>query len=137
MRSVVDAVWDALSPTGVSWVGLYLPGAGELVLGPCRDKPACSPIGLNGVCGRSYLQRRSVIVRDVRSLGEDYVACDPRDLSEVVVPMLNEDGLCRGVLDLDSFEIGSFTRDDAVGLDAVLQAAGLTRAEPAAPPLLL
>ena len=139
MRSVVDAVWDALSPTGVSWVGLYMPGAGddELVLGPCRDKPACSPIGLNGVCGRSFHQRRSVIVRDVRSLGEDYVACDPRDLSEVVVPMLNEDGSCRGVLDLDSFEIGSFTRDDAVGLDAVLRAAGLTQAEPASPPLLI
>lgn len=137
MRSVVDAVWEALSPTGVSWVGLYLPGAGELVLGPCRDTPACSPIGLHGVCGRSFRQRRSVIVRDVRSLGEDYVACDPRDLSEVVVPMLNEDGTCRGVLDLDSFEVGTFTRDDALGLEAVLRAAGLTRAEPAAPPLLL
>ncbi len=139
MRAVVDAVWEALSPTGVSWVGRYLPGAGddELVLGPCRDAPACSPIGLHGVCGRSFRQRRSVIVRDVRSLGEDYVACDPRDLSEVVVPMLNEDGSCRGVLDLDSFEVGSFTRDDALGLKAVLRAAGLTRAEAAAPPLLL
>ena len=78
-----------------------------------------------------------MIVRDVRSLGEDYVVCDPRDLSEVVVPMLNEDGTCSGVLDLDSFEAGSFTLDDALGLDAVLRAAGLTRAEPAAPPLLL
>ncbi|MCH8345127.1 MAG: hypothetical protein IH983_14235, partial [Planctomycetes bacterium] len=54
MWAVVDALWETLHDKGVSWVGLYLDQPGDpddqrLVLGPCRDKPACSPIGLHGV----------------------------------------------------------------------------------------
>ena len=37
----------------VSWVGFYFLGEGEMTLGPRRDKPACSPIGLHGACGRA------------------------------------------------------------------------------------
>ena len=60
MQCVVDALWDELAGKGVSWIGFYLkdPNADDLVLGPRRDKPACSPIGLHGACGRSYISRR-------------------------------------------------------------------------------
>jgi len=127
MRAVVDRLWEALSATGVSWVGFYVPGGpGEMILGPCRNKPACSPIGLHGVCGRAYLSRRPVVVRDVVELGEKYVACDPRDRAEVVVPLLQSDGLCWGVLDLDSHDVGAFSEADVDGLQALLRAAGLT-----------
>ena len=130
MQRVVDALWEALHDTGVSWVGFYLhEGKDELVLGPRRDKPACSPIGLHGACGRTFTIGEPLVVRDVRDLGENYVACDPRDQSEVVVPCLREDGTCWGVLDLDSFDIGSFDRVDVDGLLALLRLGGLTTPE--------
>lgn len=125
-----DLLWEALSPTGVSWIGFYeiarpgnthgaVPGE-QMILGPCRNKPACSPIGLQGVCGRGFLERRSIVVHDVRSLGANYIACDPRDLSEVVVPLFDEAGDCWGVLDADSFEVGAFDAGDAEGLEGFL-----------------
>lgn len=127
MRIVVDALWAAFKDRGVSWVGLYLPeGADALVLGPMRDKPACSPIGLHGVCGQAFTQRKPMLIRDVRELGENYVACDPRDCSEVVVPLLEADGTCWGVLDLDSQDVGAFDDADVAGLQLVLRAARLT-----------
>lgn len=128
MRRVVDLCWEVLSPRGISWIGFYLkdPAAEQLVLGPRRDKPACSPIGLHGMCGRSFLERRSIIVRDVADLGKDYIACDPRDRSEVVIPLLEADGSCWGVLDADSYERGAFSEADAAGLTALLEAAGLS-----------
>jgi putative methionine-R-sulfoxide reductase with GAF domain len=130
MRAVVDALWTVLAGTGVSWVGFYLdqptePDDRRLVLGPHRDKPACSPIGLHGVCGQALRLRRTRIVNDVAELGEDYVACDRRDRSEIVIPLLDEAGSCWGVLDLDSWDLGAFTEADEAGLSRVLQAAGL------------
>ena len=127
MRTAVDALWSALTGTGVSWVGFYVhEGGDELVLGPMRDKPACSPIGLHGACGQAFRTRRPLVVRDVKELGENYIACDPRDRSEVVVPLLESDGTCWGVLDLDSHDVGSFDDQDAAGLQRVLRATGLT-----------
>lgn len=143
MGRVADLLWAAFSSQGVSWVGFYLPEGAvperrppaggtpaspstHLILGERRDKPACSPIGLHGVCGRGYLHRRSVVVGDVRVMGPDYIACDPRDQSEVVVPLLTAAGDCVGVLDVDSYDLSAFSEGDARGLEAVLMAAGLT-----------
>jgi len=127
VRAVVDALWDGLKDTGVSWVGIYVhEGGDELVLAARRDKPACSPIGMHGACGTVFKTRRPLIVRDVQDLGPNYIACDPRDRSEVVIPLLEADGSCWGVLDLDSHEVGSFGTEDVTGLEAVLRAAGLT-----------
>ncbi|MBW7904336.1 MAG: GAF domain-containing protein [Phycisphaerae bacterium] len=134
LSRVVDALWEGLRETGVSWAGFYLHESGEeLVLGPSRDKPACTPIGLHGACGRAFVRQRPLVVRDVRDLGEGYIACDPRDRSEVVVPLVDASGACRGVLDLDSFEVGSFDDGDVRGLITLLRAAGLT-AQPADTP---
>lgn len=127
MRAMIAALWPALKDTGVSWVGFYVhEGGDELVLAAREPKPACSPIGLHGACGQVFRSREPLVVRDVRDLGENYVACDPRDQSEVVVPLLNDEGTCWGVLDLDSHAVGSFDQADVVGLRQVLHAAGLT-----------
>ena len=137
-RAVVQAIWRHLGPTGVSWVGFYLAPAGarpggepvtELLL-DCREpKPACSPIGMHGVCGQSFLGRTVRIVEDTRDLGAAYVACDPRDRSEIVLPVaFAEDppqGPPTGVLDLDSHDPGRFGTADEHGLRAVLEAAGI------------
>ncbi|MEK6644321.1 MAG: GAF domain-containing protein [Planctomycetota bacterium] len=127
MQTFVDLLWPALHPTGISWLGFYLhTGNDELILGPRRDKPACSPIGLHGACGQAFLQRKTLIVRDVADLGANYVACDPRDKSEIVVPLINQDGSCWGVFDVDSWDIGAFTDADETGLTRLLRRAGLT-----------
>jgi putative methionine-R-sulfoxide reductase with GAF domain len=120
-----DALWDALAPRGLSWIGFYLddPGqpasqpGGQMLLAARRDKPACSPIGLHGVCGQGYLE-------EVALLGAGYIACDPRDRSEIVIPIYRASHRW-GVLDADSHEVACFGRPDIAGLCGVLQAAGL------------
>lgn len=127
MQAAVDAFWTELGSQGVSWIGFYLcDGGDEMTLGPRRDKPACSPIGMHGACGRSFRSRRGIVVRDVRTLGANYVACDPRDQAELVIPLFDEGGECWGVLDADSFDVGAFDVDDLRGMENVLLAAGLT-----------
>lgn len=129
MQLVVDAIWDRFGGNrgGVSWVGFYLPNASgtALVLGPRRDTPACSPIGLHGVCGRVLARDEAVIVEDVRDLGDGYIACDPRDRSELVVTLMEMPGQGPAVLDLDSHDVGAFSAADVSGLHEVLLAAGL------------
>ncbi len=137
MRVIADALWDALSPRGVSWIGFYeIAGVGNdhavepgsaMLLAPHRNKPACSPIGMHGACGQSFTQRTTLVVTDVAHLGVGFVACDPKDRAELVIPCLDEDGNAWGVLDADSFERGCFDEDDARHVHAVLSAAGLTK----------
>jgi len=138
MREVIDALWNATSPRGISWIGFYLrvPGKDEMVLGPSRNKPACSPIGLQGMCGRCMLEKKPILVNDVRTLGANYIACDPRDMSEAVVPLIAPDGSCDAVLDADSYDFNAFTPHDIDHMGAILLRAGLT-ASLAAPTLWL
>ncbi len=132
MQEVADAVWEETGTRGVSWIGFYAKTAerDEMILRARRDKPACSPIGLQGVCGRCWLERRPVLVADVATLGKNYIACDPRDRSEVVIPLFEADGQCWGVLDGDSYETGSFDTADVVGLTALAEHAGLSAVQP-------
>ena len=130
MQAFVDCAWDATARTGVSWIGFYLdvPGAPDterLVLGPRRDRPACSPIGMHGACGTCLLSAAPLVVRDVRDLGASYIACDPRDRSELVVPCVLR-GAAWGVLDVDSHEVECFSEADAAAAKAALAAWGLT-----------
>jgi putative methionine-R-sulfoxide reductase with GAF domain len=130
MQTVANVLWNALHELGVSWCGFYIdrpeePDDRRLVLGPHRDKPACSPIGLHGACGQALVARKTLIVRDVAELGAGYIACDPRDRAEIVVPLVDHADRCWGVLDVDSFEVGAFDTSDDSGLREVLEAVGL------------
>jgi len=130
MQAFVDCAWDALAGSGVSWIGFYIdvPGAADaerLVLGPRRDTPACSPIGLHGACGRCLTSAAPFVVRDVSELGANYIACDPRDRSELVVPCRDGDRVW-GVLDVDSHEVGCFTQADVDGAIRALRAWSLS-----------
>jgi putative methionine-R-sulfoxide reductase with GAF domain len=138
LAPLCDALWSELAPRGLSWIGFYLvappseaeartadPGvATEMILVARRDKPACSPIGLQGVCGQGFLEERIRLVEDVGLLGAGYIACDPRDRSEIVVPIYRN-GAPWGVLDADSHELACFGEADVRGLSAVLRSAGL------------
>lgn len=138
MAGFVDAAWQALAAEDVSWIGFYMPDPADnqrMLLGPRRDKPACSPIGLHGACGRSFQKGITLVVPDVAALGEGYIACDPRDLAELVVPLFDRANNIWGVLDLDSYTRGAFTARDAGALHACLVAAGLTIDQP--PPVVV
>ena len=129
MRRFVKVAWTGLSPTGVSWLGFYErdpSDASRLLLAAREPKPACSPIGLHGACGQCLRSARPLVVRDVAELGAGYIACDPRDRSEVVVPCLEASGEAWGVLDLDSHDLASFGPQDAEELARLLRPAGLS-----------
>lgn len=137
MRDFLEAVWRAFgddhpSPErkSISWIGFYErdpAGHNQMILIDRRPKPACSPIGLHGLCGRGMLDAATHIVDDVRVLGADYVACDPRDQSELVVPLVDDSGTCFGVLDADSFAIGGFDKNDATCMHMLLVEYELTK----------
>lgn len=130
MKIAVDLLWEAFGGDGrgISWIGFYgiEPDAESMVLLERRDKPACSPIGLHGMCGRGYLERRPILIDDVRSLGESYIACDPRDLSEIVIPLFDREGSCWGVLDGDSYETHGFSEGDVEGMTELMVRLGLS-----------
>ncbi len=128
MRRVTDELWRLLESHHVAWLGFYtINDTGDaMTLVCCRPRPACSPIGLHGVCGKAWREKKAQVVEDVYALGESHIVCDPSNLSEVVVPCLAADGGCWGVLDLDSREKGAFSERDAEGLTKALRAVGLS-----------
>lgn len=129
MQLVVDRLWDEFHTKGVSWVGFYTidpQNPEQMLLGPRRDKPACSPIGLHGACGRCLTSSRPLVVTDVEHLGAGYIACDPRDRSEVVLPCVIDQGSAWAVLDIDSHDVNAFDVHDALSLSRLLSQMGLT-----------
>ncbi len=104
----------------LNWAGFYLMRGDELVLGPFQGRPACIRIALGrGVCGTAAAERRAVRVADVEAF-PGHIPCDAASRSELVVPLLESDGIggarLIGVLDLDSPEIARFDADDQVGV---------------------
>ena len=81
--------------------------------------------------------------RDVRSVAHVIsrrggVPHEIQEGEEILVPLFEEDGRCWGVLDLDSYEVDAFGREDVAGLLEVLRAAGLAATEGStSDPLLL
>lgn len=104
----------------LNWAGFYLLKCGELVLGPFQGKPACIriPVG-RGVCGTAAATRETQVVPDVHAF-PGHIACDADSRSEIVVPLM-VNGVCVGVLDLDSPKPGRFDVDDRAGLEAAAQ----------------
>ncbi len=104
----------------VNWAGLYLLKDGELVLGPFQGQPACVRIALGkGVCGTAAAQRQTILVDNVHDF-PGHIACDSASNSEIVVPMIKDDGLL-GVLDLDSPQLARFDDADARGLNELVR----------------
>ena len=128
MQRFVDDHWADYARAGSSWIGFYLINGAEdaMDLGPCRDTPACSPIGLHGMCGRAWHTRPRLIIPDVHAHGTGHIVCDPRNLSEFVIPLLDDAGGCWGVFDADSHRADCYREADVEGVTRDLVAAGLT-----------
>lgn len=105
----------------INWCGFYLLRGEELVLGPFQGKPACVRIAPGkGVCGTAAAGRETLIVPDV-SRFPGHIACDSASRSEIVVPIL-ENGVLRGVLDVDAPEVARFDDEDRAGLEGFVAA---------------
>ena len=124
LEGETDALANLASASGlvaqaldrINWCGFYLLRAGELVLGPFQGKPACLRIGMGqGVCGAAAAGRETIVVADVNAF-PGHIACDAASRSEIVVPIL-EDGVLRGVLDVDAPVAGRFDDEDRAGLE--------------------
>ena len=97
----------------------------ELVLGPFQGKPACVRIALGrGVCGTTAARRVTTVVANVHEF-PGHIACDSASNSEIVVPMIVNEGPRKGsllgVLDLDSPVLARFDELDREGLERVVE----------------
>mgnify|MGYP000930507783 FL=1 len=93
------------------FAGFYLFDGNGLILGPFQGGVSCVKIALGkGVCGESAASRQSVIVGDVKNYS-NYISCDSKALSEIVVPMVKK-GQLLAVLDLDSSVLDDYDEID-------------------------
>ena len=93
------------------FAGFYLFDGNELILGPFQGSVSCMRIALGkGVCGESAASRQSVIVGDVKNYS-NYISCDSKALSEIVVPMVKK-GQLLAVLDMDSSVLDDYDEID-------------------------
>lgn len=100
----------------INWAGFYLLEGSTLVLGPFQGKPACIEIPLGkGVCGTAAGKDCTQLVCDVHQF-PGHIACDSASNSEIVVPLHCSGKVC-AVLDIDSPQIGRFTKADQAGLE--------------------
>lgn len=122
MANVAALLWQALPD--INWAGFYrMVGAegygGELVLGPFQGKAACIRIPLGkGVCGAAAATHETQLVEDVHAF-PGHIACDAASRSELVVPVVGQNGALKAVIDLDSPSPARFTQDDADGIEAL------------------
>lgn len=101
------------------WVGFYLVKDDELVLGPFQGPIACTRIAKGrGVCGTAWQQQQVMIVPDVDQF-PGHIACSSASKSEIVLPIM-KNGVCLGVLDIDSDELDQFDDVDAEYLQQLI-----------------
>ena len=101
----------------VNWAGFYLLKEDTLVLGPFQGLPACVRIPMGrGVCGTAAETRRTLRVPNVDEF-PGHIACDSASRSEIVLPLIANDGALIGVLDIDSPTLSRFDEDDQTGLE--------------------
>lgn len=103
------------------WVGVYLLGEGgdELWLHNYvgqGTEHAKIPVG-TGICGTAVAEATNQNVPDVSAVS-NYLACDPRVKSELVVLIRAGDEIF-GQLDIDSREAAAFTDEDESALSLV------------------
>ena len=113
-------VYSALP--GLNWAGFYFFDGEELVVGPFQGLPACVRIPLDkGVCGAAARTRQTQRIDDVHAF-PGHIACDSASNSELVVPLVADNGTLIGVFDLDSPQHARFDAEDQAGLEALAAA---------------
>ncbi len=104
------------------WVGFYrVVSPGLLKVGPYQGGHGCLTIPFErGVCGRCARDQATQVVDDVTHLPY-HIACSATTRSEIVVPVLDNQGLLRAVLDIDSDEPRIFDALDRDALEGIIE----------------
>jgi L-methionine (R)-S-oxide reductase len=109
---------------GFFWVGFYLVDADTLVLGPFQGPVACTRIGAGkGVCGAVWVNKKTAVVADVNEF-PGHIACSSGSKSEIVVPGINDLGVVKYVLDIDSDQLNDFDETDQFYLEKLIDFLG-------------
>lgn len=99
----------------VNWAGFYVIDPkveNQLILGPFQGKVACQTIKIGkGVCGTAANEKLTQVVPNVEEF-PGHIACDGETQSEIVVPIVDQDGVLRGVIDIDCLERDAFDEID-------------------------
>ena len=102
------------------WTGFYRVVSPRLLkVGPYQGGHGCLVIPFEkGVCGQCARERKPQVVPDVRQLPH-HIACSTTTQSEIVVPVFDEAGELRAVLDVDSDSPGAFDHQDVIQLEQI------------------
>lgn len=118
MANISAALYQAF---GHHWIGFYRVLGNELVLGPFQGPVACTRIGFGkGVCGTAWEQAKTLVVDDVEAF-PGHIACSALSRSEIVVPVIDGQGIVKAVLDIDSTQLAAFNADDQAGLEHIMK----------------
>ncbi|EDO15733.1 hypothetical protein Kpol_1073p21 [Vanderwaltozyma polyspora DSM 70294] len=116
LSNASSLLWHAYRSlnVNVNWTGFYVTNVEdkELILGPFQGKVACQLIAFGrGVCGAAAESQETQLVKDVNKF-PGHIACDGETKSEIVVPIVNEQGKTLGVIDLDCLDYEGFGEVD-------------------------
>ncbi|WP_347267586.1 GAF domain-containing protein [Paracoccus sp. (in: a-proteobacteria)] len=105
------------------WTGFYrVTAPGVLKIGPYQGGHGCLVIPFaRGVCGAAARTREVQLVPDVNAF-PGHIACASSTRSELVIPVIGAGGRLIGVLDIDSNRPDAFRPEDAIRLQAILDA---------------
>ena len=100
----------------------------ELVVGPYQGTLGCLRIPFGkGVCGTAAVELITQVVEDVHDF-PGHIACDSRSVSEIVVPVRNDEGALIAVLDIDSDKPAMFDARDRDALEHLVEQVFVVRA---------
>lgn len=105
----------------LNWVGFYLYDQKRTILdlGPFQGQVACMHIKLGqGVCGIAGQEQAVQVVADVTKF-PGYISCDAAAQSELVIPLIKNNGELYGVFDLDAPVKGRFDKELVTALKQV------------------
>lgn len=103
-----------------NWVGFYRNvGGGILKIGPYQGSRGCLTIPFaRGVCGKCAREKTVQNIPDVTRIPH-HIACSASTRSEIVVPILADNGELIAVLDIDSDKPAAFDAVDEINLRRV------------------
>ena len=120
MANVCSVIHEAM---GFFWTGFYVVDeeSHELHVGPFQGSVACMHIAYGrGVCGTAWKEARTIVVPDVEAF-PGHIACSSLSRSEIVVPLFNQEGQVKAVLDIDSKELNTFDAVDQRWLEEIVK----------------
>lgn len=92
-----------------NWVGFYrMIDNSTLKVGPYQGTHGCLKIDINqGVCGKCARDKKIQIENDASKIPH-HIPCSDETKSEIVLPVKDQNGILRAVLDIDSLKLNSF-----------------------------